>query len=205
VFRVYLVSDGLGGGSGHLCAAASAALSALPPGAAAVQLREPSLGGAALLELARALVPLCRARSAKLLINDRADVALAAGADGVHLPAAGLPAEEARRLLGPGALIGASCHSLAEVRRAREGAADFAVFGPVWRTPGKGEPLGLAALAAAAREGSLPLFALGGVGADNAAAALGAGARGVACIRAVLGAADPRAAAAALWAALEAA
>src|SRR5205085_4034186 len=123
-------------------------------------------GGAELARLCRALLPACRERGSKLLVNDRADVALATGADGVHLPAGGLPAAEARKLLGPRALIGASCHSLAEVRAASAGGADFAVFGPVWATPGKGPPLGLQALAEAARA-DLPLFALGGVDAGN--------------------------------------
>ena len=111
---------------------AAAALRALPPGVAAVHLREKDLGGAALLSLARALLPACRARGALLLVNDRLDVALAAGADGVHLPAAGVAPAEARRLLGPAAVVGVSCHAAAEVAAARAAGATFATFSPIW-------------------------------------------------------------------------
>ena len=204
MFRVYLVAH-RSACSGDLLDAVAAALSGLPEGAAAVQLREKDLPARALFDLARALLPLCRQRRVPLLINDRADVALATFADGVQLPARGLPAADARALLGPGAIIGASCHDLDELRAAERGAATFAVFSPIWAVPGKGEPLGLDALAQAARATSLPLFALGGVDATNAAAAMRAGASGVACRRSVLSAPDPRQAAKQLWAALEAA
>jgi thiamine-phosphate pyrophosphorylase len=165
-----------------------AALAGIPAGRVAVHLREKDLGGAALLALARELLAVCRARGARLLVNDRLDVAQAAGADGVHLPAAGIPPAEARRLLGPSALVGVSCHSAEEVARARDAGADFATFSPIWDTPSKrafGAPVGLAALAEASRLG-LPLVALGGVEPGNAAQAAGAGARGVAAIRAWL-------------------
>jgi len=171
------------------------ALAGLPPGLAAVHLREQDLGGAALLALARRLLPVVRARRQRLLVNDRADVALAAGADGVHLPSAGLPAGAARALLGPAALVGVSCHGAGEVRRALDGGADFATFGPVWDTPSKrpyGAPVGLAALADGVALG-LPLVALGGVTPENAAQARAAGAAGVAVIRAWLEGPDPAA------------
>jgi thiamine-phosphate pyrophosphorylase len=164
------------------------ALDGLPPGRVAVHLREKDLGGAALLTLARALLAVCRAHGARLLVNDRLDVALAAGADGVHLPAAGPSPAEARRLLGGAALVGVSCHSAAEVARARAGGADYATFSPIWDTPSKrafGAPLGLPALAEAARLG-LPLVALGGVEPRNAPQAVAAGAAGVAALRAWL-------------------
>jgi thiamine-phosphate pyrophosphorylase len=184
-----------------------AALQGGPPGSVAVHLREKDLGGAALLALARALWPVCLARQALLLVNDRLDVALAAGAGGVHLPAAGLPPAESRRLLGPARAVGVSCHSLGDVARAREGGASFATFSPIWETPSKlayGAPVGLATLAAAARLG-LPLVALGGVSPGNAAQAFAAGASGVAAIRAWLTGPDPAAAVAALLAARQAA
>jgi thiamine-phosphate pyrophosphorylase len=133
-------------------------------------------------------------------VNDRADVAVAAGADGVHLPSAGIPPAEARRLLGPGRLVGVSCHSAADVRRAAEGGADFATFGPVFETPSKrafGPPPGLPALADAAALG-LPLVGLGGIDPANAASVRRAGACGVAAIRAWLSAPDPAAAVRAL-------
>jgi thiamine-phosphate pyrophosphorylase len=172
----------------------------LPRGAATVHLREKDLGGRALLDLARALRAATRAGGHALIVNDRLDVALAAGADGVHLPSAGVPPAEARRLLGPGALVGVSCHSADDVRRARDAGADWATFGPVFDTPSKrryGAPLGLAALGDAARLG-LPVVALGGVEPGNVAAVRAAGARGVAAIRAWLAAADPAAAVRAL-------
>jgi thiamine-phosphate pyrophosphorylase len=190
-----------------LPARVAAALAGIPPGTVAVHLREKDLTGAALLALARSLVPVCRAKGQRLLVNDRLDVALAAGADGVHLPSAGVPPAEARRLLGPAALVGVSCHGLADVRRARDGGASFATFGPVHETPSKrayGAPVGLAALREAAALG-LPLVALGGVDPSNAPEAFAAGARGVAAIRAWLAAGDPAAAVRELLAAARAA
>ena len=194
--RIYLIAEVA------QLAAARAALLALPRGAAAVQLRDKAAPARALLEAAAALISFARPLGAPVLINDRADVALAAGADGVHLPAQGLSPAEARALLGPGALIGVSCHSSEEV--ARSAGADFCLFGPVFETPGK-RAQGLEALRKAARATALPVFALGGVDAANATACIDAGARGAACIRGVLCARDPGAAAVALWKAVGAA
>ena len=188
--RVYLVTDAVP--ASELPDRVAAALAGLPPAVAAVQLRAKDMGGKDMLALARALRDVARAAGQWLMVNDRLDVAVAAGADGVHLPSRGIPAADARRLLGPGAIIGASCHSVAEVRRARDGGADFATFGPVFDTPSKrawGPPVGLDALREAARLG-LPLVALGGVDPSNAASTVAAGAAGVAAIRAWLGAAD---------------
>jgi thiamine-phosphate pyrophosphorylase len=188
--RVYLVTDAVP--ASDLPDRVAAALAGLPPAVAAVQLRAKDMGGKDMLALARALRDVARAAGQWLMVNDRLDVAVAAGADGVHLPSRGIPAADARRLLGPGAIIGASCHSVAEVRRARDGGADFATFGPVFDTPSKrawGPPVGLDALREAARLG-LPLVALGGVDPSNAASTVAAGAAGVAAIRAWLGAAD---------------
>lgn len=176
-----------------LAARAAAALAGLPPGTCAVHLREKDLGGRALLALARALAGVCHARGQRLLVNDRLDVALAAGADGVHLPSAGAPPADARRLLGPGALVGVSCHSAADVARARDGGASFATFSPLFDTPSKrayGPPVGLDALRGAAALG-LPLVGLGGVDAARAPEVRAAGAVGVAAIRAWLEGPDP--------------
>jgi thiamine-phosphate pyrophosphorylase len=183
-----------------LPARAAAALVALPAGLCAIQLREKDLGGRALLELARALRRVCDAAGQLLLVNDRLDVALAAGADGVHLPSAGLPPAEARRLLGPAALVGVSCHSTDDVARARDGGASFATLSPLYDTPSKrayGPPLGLEPLRTAAALG-LPLVALGGLTPARAGEARAAGAAGVAVIRAWLDAPDPAAAVRAL-------
>lgn len=184
-----------------LPAAVAAALGRVPPGAVAVHLREKDLGGRELLALARALRAACTAAGQRLLVNDRLDVALLAGADGVHLPSAGVPPADARRLLGPDRLLGVSCHGEEDVRRALAGGADYATFGPVFATPSKaayGPPVGLAALRRAAALG-LPLVALGGVDAAGAAAARAHGAAGAAAIRAWLAGPDPAAAVAALW------
>ncbi len=153
-------------------------------GVGAVQLREKELDDRVLLALARAARAALAGPSTRLLVNGRADVALAAGADGVHLPADGLPTAPLRALLGPGMLLGVSTHSLAEVEQARRDGADYVVFGPVWETPGKSAapPAGLAALEAAAAVG-IPVYALGGVTLDRFAAVAAAGAAGAAAIR----------------------
>jgi thiamine-phosphate pyrophosphorylase len=176
-----------------LVAHAERALAGFPPGCIAVHVREKELRGAELLVLSRALVAVCRRHGQRCLVNDRLDVALAAGADGVHLPSAGIPPAAARRLAGPEALIGVSCHGLADVRRALAGGASFATFGPVHDTPSKrpwGAPVGLEALRGAAGLG-LPLVGLGGVTPENAAEVRAAGASGVAAIRAWLEAVEP--------------
>lgn len=189
MIRLYLITPP----SGDPAPAVQAALAVLPRGAAGVQLRQPGLPARELVAVAGRLRSICASFGAPLLVNDRADVALAAGADGVHLPARGLHAADARAL-GLG-LIGVSAHSPEEVARS---AADFCVFGPVFDTPGK-SPQGVAALAAACRASSIPVLALGGVDESNAHLCLAAGARGVACIRSVLGARDPAAAAVRMW------
>ena len=174
---------------------------ALQGGVDAVQLREKDLQGRELLALASRLRDLCRSYGARLLINDRIDVALAVGADGVHLPVNSFAPADARRLLGPQALIGASTHSLDEARAAANGGADFIVFGPVFKTPSKrgfGAPVGLDTLAEVTRTVDIPVLAIGGVAADGVYAVRQRGARGIAVISALLAADDPRAAAAEL-------
>jgi thiamine-phosphate pyrophosphorylase len=197
--RIYLVTDRRA--ISDLPGALAAALSVLPIGSTAVQLREKDLSPAELLELARALLPLCRSAKAPFLVNSRLEVVKAARADGVHLPADGPAVADARRTLGPGALIGRSCHSPAEVASAAREGADFAVFGPVWQTPGK-TPQGMTALHEATKAASLPVFAIGGVTPPRAKRAVNAGAHGVACIRSILGAPNPAAAALEMWKAI---
>lgn len=146
-----------------------------------VQIREKHLEDRPLWDLTR------RARAAlpppvQLLVNGRLDVALAAGADGVHLPSDGVPVAALRARFGPDVLIGRSTHGIEEVERARGEGADYVVFGPVYETPGKGAPVGLAALERAAAAG-LPVYALGGVTLERFGELAGAGAAGVAAIR----------------------
>jgi thiamine-phosphate pyrophosphorylase len=165
----------------------------------AVQLRERDLSGAELFDLAYRLHALCLTYGARLLINDRIDVALAVNADGIHLPVDSFAAVDARHLLGSAALIGASAHSLQQAQAAAAGGADFIVFGPVFDTPSKrrfGPPVGLDALATVTRAMKCPVLAIGGMTPERVAAVLQRGARGVAVIAAISEAADPRAAAA---------
>ncbi len=147
-----------------------------------IQIRERDLPVRRLLTLVEEAIK--RAGATRVLVNDRLDVAVATGAAGVHLPAHGFSVDEVRRNY-PELLIGASTHNLEELRRAADGGADFAVFGPVFETPSKkayGPPLGLEKLAEAVRSVSIPVLALGGVTLENAADCLRAGAAGLAAI-----------------------
>jgi thiamine-phosphate pyrophosphorylase len=166
----------------------------LGAGLKAVQLREKDLAARDLLSMAGALRESTRRHGAKLLVNDRADVAIAAGADGVQRAGTSLPVSTLRAISPPGFLIGASVHSLAEARAAEPDGADFLLFGPVYDTPSKrayGPPQGLSALERIASAVRLPVFAVGGVTPSRVAELIRAGASGVAVIGAVLGAARP--------------
>jgi len=152
-----------------------------------VQIREKNLSASLLYQLASSAAGITKGSATKLLINDRSDIAAAAGADGVHLTTSSLPTAVVRQTFGDGFLIGVSTHSLDEATLARQGGADFAVFGPVFETASKkelGESPGLAGLARVCSELSpFPVLALGGVMIGNAAECIKAGARGVAAIR----------------------
>jgi thiamine-phosphate pyrophosphorylase len=167
---------------------------ALQGGVRAVQLREKDLSAAALLPLAEALRALTRRYGARLLINDRIDVALAVAADGVHLGGHSLPVAVARRLLGPQRLLGVSTHQRDEIAAAATAGADFVTFGPVFATPSKlpyGPPVGLEALCLACQNSPLPVFALGGIKPCHLAAVQASGAAGTAVIAAIIAADDP--------------
>lgn len=175
--------------------------SALQGGVDAVQLREKDLAARALVELGHELRALCNRYGARLLVNDRIDVALAIGADGIHLPVNSFSPRDARRLLGADAWIGISTHTLAEARAARDAGADFIVFGPIFDTPSKrafGAPVGLNALGDVTRALSTPVVAIGGITAAQVQALRARGARGIAVISAILEAAAPQQAARAL-------
>ncbi|MFN2492123.1 MAG: thiamine phosphate synthase [Pyrinomonadaceae bacterium] len=151
-----------------------------------VQIREKRLTASVLYTLAVTAVEITRTTSTRLLVNDRADVACGAGADGVHLTTKSLPVNVVRRTFGADFLIGVSTHSFEEAESARREGADFAVFGPVFGTVSKqpyGEPLGLTHLATVTSSlSSFPIIALGGLTAGNATACIRAGAHGIAGI-----------------------
>ena len=150
-----------------------------------LQIREKDLTDRALFELTRSVMALPNPAGTKVLVNERTDIALAAGAAGVHLPSDSLGPGDVRKIAPPGFAVAVSTHTLEEVREAERAGADFAVFGPVFAPASKaawGPPQGLGALQSARRAVSMPLLALGGVTIDNAAACVEQGAAGIAAI-----------------------
>ena len=148
------------------------------------QIREKSLPARVLYDLTTRAAEITRGSRTRLLVNDRADIASAAGADGVHLTARSLPADVVRNTFGPEFLIGVSTHTLEEARAAREGGADFVVFGPVFEKDGLSNPQGLDKLRSVTSElGDFPVLAIGGISLENIAASFEAGASGIAAIR----------------------
>ncbi|BBP96016.1 thiamine-phosphate synthase [Burkholderia sp. SFA1] len=198
---LYLVLDPVQCG-GH-DAALAVARAALEGGATLVQLRAPEWHKRAWFDLARELAPLARAHGVPFVVNDHVDVALAAGADGVHIGQRDLPAEIARGLLGPDALIGLSVSNLDETAEADAlaGIVDYLGAGPVYATPTKTDasaPCGIDGLAAIRAATRLPTVAIGGIQAHNAAEVMRAKPAGLAVVSAICKAPDPREAAASL-------
>jgi len=191
-FRLCLITDRHQTGGRALVPLIQEAAAA---GLEAVQLREKDLPIRPLLALADEIRQITTKTGTRLLINGRIDIALAVGADGVHLPSDGLPVEVAKGLLRPGMVLGVSCHSAQEVIAAANAGADYAVLGPIYRTPSKeryGAPLGLAVLEDAIKRAPLPIFAIGGIRREDLEALFGAGVFGVALSRALLQAQDVR-------------
>jgi len=189
-FRLYLITDRRQGRGNSLTGALEAAIEG---GVRAIQLREKDLPVREYLELAREVRSLTLRHGVSLFINDRVDVALIVGADGVHLGQAGIPPEAVRKIIPREMLIGVSTHSLSEAREAERGGADFITFGPLFSTPSKvkfGPPLGLGALKEVAREVNIPVFGIGGVKKKNIREVLTSGAEGIALISGVLAADD---------------
>lgn len=154
-----------------------------------IQIREKDLTAQSLGEFTRAAISVARPRGARVLVNDRLDVALAMGADGVHLRVSSIPAHEVRAIAKSKSLdtflIGVSTHSIAEAKAAEDGGADFIVCGPVYGTPSKlpyGAPLGLARFAEICEAVKIPVLALGGINLSNYREPLRRGASGVAAI-----------------------
>lgn len=193
-FRFYLVTDRRLFGPGPVEARLAALFRRLPAGTIAIQVREKDLPTRDLLDLTRRIRAAAAPRGVPVLVNDRLDVAIAADAEGVHLPASGLPPALVRPVF-PG-LVGRSCHSVEEVARLDPAQVDFATVGPVHDTPSKrayGPPLGVEALRRAAEASRVPIVAIGGIGADTAGSLRETGIAAVAAISAVWTAPDPAA------------
>jgi thiamine-phosphate pyrophosphorylase len=159
-----------------------------------VQVREKDLPTAELAALCRRLRVATRERGALLIVNDRVDVALATGADGVQRTGASLPLEDIRAIAGGRLRLGASVHSLEDAADAEAKGADWLVFGPVYDTPSKrryGAPQGLDALAKVTGRVRLPVIAIGGITPARVGEVRAAGAIGVAAIAAILDAPAP--------------
>ena len=174
---------------------------AIRGGVSCVQLREKGCSTREFMDEARLLKALLAGTGVPLFINDRLDVALAVGADGVHLGQNDLAIADARRLVGNRMIIGISAESVADAVRAEAEGADYIGASPVFTTPTKTDtasPLGLDGLRAIRRAVQLPLVAIGGINADNAAQVLRAGADGLAVVSAIVSAPCPRTAAAGL-------
>lgn len=151
-----------------------------------IQIREKHLTALLLCELTESAVSVTRGSSTKVLVNDRADIAMACGADGVHLTSNSIPVNVIRSMVPADFLVGISSHSLDDAMAAAQDGADFAVLAPVFDTPGKGEPLGIDMLAEVCRATQpFPILALGGTNERNLAEVLRAGASGFAAIRAM--------------------
>ncbi|MGB5038973.1 MAG: thiamine phosphate synthase [Blastocatellia bacterium] len=154
-------------------------------GVTIIQIRDKQASGRELFEMAVASLEFTRPAGAKLIVNDRVDVALAAGADGVHVGQDDLPANAAREILGPAAIVGVSTHSLLQATAAAELPVDYVAFGPIFATSTKVNPdpvVGIEGLAAARSIVALPLVAIGGITIENAAAVYASGADSVAVV-----------------------
>ena len=195
-FRLYLVTDRklFSDGRDFL----GAIESALKAGVKAVQLREKDLPTRELLTMAYGMRALTSQYSAKLFINDRADIALCVRADGLHLGQESMPVYAVRKATGDEFIIGVSTHSIKEARHAEQEGADFITFGPLYQTPSKlkyGAPVGLAALNKVVGEIGIPVIGIGGIRPDEINEVMKSGTHGIAVIRGILGEDDTQKAA----------
>ena len=203
--RLMLVTD-----AGRLAGRSQADIvaAAIAGGVTRVQVRERSMPGGPFLRLVEEILAVAKGRAAAKVavhVNDRLDVALAARAAGVHLPAAGFPIQAVRRKVGPRFRIGRSVHSLAEAKAAQKEGADELIFGPIFATPEKapfGPPQGIDALRKVVDAVRVPVWAIGGITASTAVELRGLPIAGVAAIGAYSLAEDPARAARDLLAAL---
>jgi thiamine-phosphate pyrophosphorylase len=200
---LYLVTDPELARGRRLCDVVAAALRG---GVTLVQLRDKRAEGRVLLETARALKAVLDPHGVPLIVNDRADVAHAAGA-GCHIGQSDLPAAAARAILGPDAILGVSLDAPEQARAVDPALVDYLAYGPFAATATKadaGRAIRTEGLAAARALTGLPLIAIGGIDAGNAAAAVRAGADGIAVVSAIMAAADPEQASRELRAAIDA-
>ena len=167
---------------------------AVAGGADTIQYRQKTGTTREMIETAMAIQEICTDADIPLIVNDRVDVAIAAGADGVHLGQDDFPVRKARELLGSDRIIGVSGGSVEEAQQGIAGGADYVGFGPIYATGSKadaGFPQGLAGLSEIARVLSVPVIAIGGIDADTAAEVMREGTHGIAVISAVCCQADP--------------
>lgn len=186
---IYPITEGLAEASNfgeQLARIRANAVAAAGSGVGLFQIREKRLSAKPLFELTQAVVSATKGSGLGVIVNGRPDIAIAAGAAGVHLPANGLPADAVRRSFGPEILIGVSCHNEDELLGAQNDGADFATYSPVFASPGKGKPVGIGRLRAAVEKfDGFPVIALGGVSVNDLEQVLATGAAGVAAIRAL--------------------
>ena len=187
--RLYAVTDRAWVGRQTLPEQVEAALKG---GATCVQLREKELDGTALLEEAKVLAALCRRYGVPLIINDNVEVALASGADGVHVGQDDLTVEQVRRLAGDRLIVGVSAHSVEQALAAHAGGADYLGVGAVFATATKSDAhvLPRETLAEICRAVDIPVVAIGGIGEDNLLQLAGTGVDGAALVSAIFSAPD---------------
>jgi thiamine-phosphate pyrophosphorylase len=190
--RLHVLTDARGGP-----AALDAVAAAVAAGAPVVQVRHKNCTDRALYEFAAQVVEVCAPAGATCIVNDRVDVAVAVGAAGTHLGADDLPVAAARRVAGPGHLLGGTARNPEQARKLVAAGADYLGVGPVYRTTtktGLPDPMGPAGIAAVTDAVEVPVIAISGVTCERVGELLGAGAWGVAVVGAISGAADPAAA-----------
>jgi thiamine-phosphate pyrophosphorylase len=193
-YDLYVITDEIIGRRTH----AEIAERAVAGGADAIQLRDKSCSSRELIRVARTLREITRRSSTLFIINDRLDVALACGADGVHLGQGDMRTDVARQLAPPGFIIGVSVSTVEEACRAEQEGADYVALSPTFSTgskPDAGPGHGLTVLREMRQNVSVPVIAIGGINRENIGEVIAAGADGVAVISAVVGAADITAAA----------
>ena len=195
--RLHVIT-GNGDGSRPSRFPAELARCALQGGADTIQYRDKSGDVRRMLQEASEVLKVCREFSVPMIVNDRVDLCLAVGADGVHLGLTDMPVKTARRILGAGRIIGATIRGVPDLERVQEESADYVGLGPIFRTSSKQvpvEPLGLDIVRQVAEVARIPVIGIAGITHENLSDVLRAGAFGVAVIGAVSQASDPEAAA----------